>query len=271
MRVGEQRGEGNALLEVPPGPLELVREGLRVEARQGRVSARVRPQRDACVGEPLQLLPRRDRLVSRPPRASADLLCRHERLRPDVCVKEERLHDVAKGVVRGDDEASRRKHEPVAGVEGEEVVGRERPEAEQAQEPNLPREELRGEIEPLLARLRLAGQPVVVQRDVRAVREAAPFVARRSRPHARPEGGVRKPQAPREAHEQPAGDPTLPARVEPRSGLRPRGEPRIGAKDLDGGAAAPLRVVKHVWPLRHPFAVVSPTCPRRLPRHAAPS
>ena len=256
MRVGEERDARQARLEVATGAVQLVGERGGLEVREQRVPARVRADRDAGGGEPLELLPRGERLVPGPPRAAADLLGRDEELRPDVRVAEQRLDAVVEAVVDGDDEAPPRELGQLAGVERGQVVGCERPEPEPAQQPQLAREALGRDVEPLLAGLPVAREPVVVEGDVGAPRQAAPLGSRCDGANPSPEGRVRRPQWPREADGQAARDPALPARLEPRAGLGP-GEPaRVGAQRLDGQTPAQLRPVDR---LRHPRPVVSRT------------
>src|SRR5439155_979953 len=73
-----------------------------------------------------------------------------------------------------------RKHRVGVAVERDDLVGRERPQPEPTEQPELPREPLRRDVDPLLPRLPLARDAVVVERGVRAPRQATPLPARRA-------------------------------------------------------------------------------------------
>ena len=219
----------------------------------------MRADRDAGFGETLELLPRGDGLVAGPPRAATDLLGRDEELGPEVGVPEQWLDAVAEGVVDRDDVAARRQIGLLAGVEGCQLCWCERSKPKQPQEADLTRELRGSHVEPLLADLTLAREPVVVERDVGASRQAPPLGRCRGGANARPELDVRGPPGPREADERPPRDPPLPARVEPRAGLGAREPPRISAERLDGEMPALLRPLDRRRPLRHPRPVVSRT------------
>jgi hypothetical protein len=224
---------------------ELRGKEIRIELRQRDMRSRMRGDRPACRRKLLELLPRRDRLPRGPgpARAPADLVRWHEDDRPQLRPPAERDDCVAEGVVGAEHDRTARQRRLRVGVKPNQLVGRERPEPEPPKPAQVALEHLGRDVQAFLARLWLR-DPVVVDDDVRALREPAPFGGRRGAPDAAPErrfGGEIRRARKRPlsgCEQQPACEPFGEAALEVRPELEIRQERRIGAEELDRGGAA---------------------------------
>ena len=190
VRIGERNGVDAEL----PGQVVARAPELLLGDRVGElgelcVRPAVRAEHDAGLGEIGELLPARDLLAVEPARRAPDRGGGHEQERPDAGVAPERLDDVPERVVRRDDDAPAREGRPAGRVALDQPLDRQRPHPQQPEHAHLAVERPRCDVEPLLARLQLAGQAVVEQRRVPAP-QPPPLGSRRRRADAAPEGGA---------------------------------------------------------------------------------
>ena len=148
----------------------------------------------------------------------------------------ERQHGVPESVVGADEHGARWKRRVRIGVEGKQLVDREGLEPKAPQPAHVPLEDVRREVDPILARLPFARNPVVVEDDVRASRQPVPLTRRCDATNAAPERGVgglrshegRRRSCPEDRTEdKSAEDPP----VEPGAELQLRQEGRIGPEE----------------------------------------
>jgi len=121
--------------------------------------------RDSGGGELFHLCPGGDRLAVDPMGGRAELRRRDEELWAPVGRSPQRLDAVGDRVVGGKGDGAARDLR-FAAVEGEDLLDPERLESEEAKRPQLTAEAPRRDVDPLLARLQLAGEAVVDQDGV---------------------------------------------------------------------------------------------------------
>lgn len=236
-------------LEVAQRPDKLVLQRVGVEVREGRMAPSVRTDRGTGCVELIELGPGRNRLVIGPPGVPSHVRRADENLWLRACVTTESVNSVTKPVVGGEQVAAPRKRRRWIAVKVEEIVRRQRAETQDAEQTLLTLESLRMHVQTLLSGPLFAGDPVVVEDDVRAPRKSLPLPRRRDRAHPEPECCIRcdahehhrSPRAPsrdaKPARRTP-DDASSPVRVKERAQLHLRQQGGVGPRQLHRRGAA---------------------------------
>jgi hypothetical protein len=176
VRIGEEAwGAPEARLQVTERALDLLVKRRVVEIRQQLMSPAVATQRDAFGLQTEQRAPVGERTVAQPMGAAAHRCGGNEHLRQARRVPSKRLDRVEERVVDRHEVAAPPKAGRSRRVEVEQLVLRERPQAEPPEQPHLGVELLWRHVEPLFAR-RVGARQTVVEDDRIPGGEATPLL-----------------------------------------------------------------------------------------------
>jgi hypothetical protein len=185
-------GRGKARADVVQRSGQLVGELFGFQLRKARVTPTVGRHHSPNRRKRLELIPGRDRLLESPRRRASNREGIDEDLRTKVTMRAQGVNSVAEGVIGRKNEAPRRKRNARIVLECDHLGWRQRSESKHSEEPKVLFETPNLKVEILVARPSSTADPVVIEDDVRATRESAPFLLRCAGANAEPERKIRR-------------------------------------------------------------------------------